>query len=274
MHDLVEYWRDESLGGIDLLRADFRKHVFVPHAHSEYVLCIYESGAQTFCANGERHVASRGSTVLIPPGTEHDGRSLDTSGFVYRAFYLSESVLDEITEGALKADRTRVWTSASPDLFNRVMLAHRTFEAGAPAVEKEFALASALQRPCPLAAASGTTSKLDLPNAPWKLRAAREYLETHYTDQALSVRAMAKEVSWSAAHLMRQFRLTYGLHIHSYVTQLRLEHARVLMLNGESPALAASTVGFGDQSHLIRRFRQFFGTSPGRYTRESVKRRQ
>lgn len=270
MDESVDYWRDDSLGGIDLLRAAFHGHSFAPHAHSEYVLCVYEAGAQTFLADGVRHVVLPGSTLLLPPGTEHTGEAFDRSGFAYRAFYPSAALVEKLTDGAVKPGHRTVWTSSSREVFSRVLSAHKTFEAGSSVLEKEGALALALQLPFADEHQHGSSPG---PHA-WKLRAAREYVEAHYTDQALSIHTLADEVSLSAAHLMREFRGAYGLHIHAYVTQLRLERARCLMLDGEAPAFVAGLVGFVDQSHLIRRFKQFFGTTPGRYLRESARRRQ
>lgn len=37
------------------------------------------------------------------------------------------------------------------------------------------------------------------------------------------------------------------------------------MLDGISPATAASEAGFCDQSHLSRHFKSVFGMAPGRY---------
>jgi AraC-like DNA-binding protein len=52
---------------------------------------------------------------------------------------------------------------------------------------------------------------------------------------------------------------------HLYQTQLRLRHAKRLMLDGEPPAFAAASVGFADQSHLIRKFKAAYGITPGQY---------
>jgi AraC-like DNA-binding protein len=37
------------------------------------------------------------------------------------------------------------------------------------------------------------------------------------------------------------------------------------MLDGEPPAFAAASVGFADQSHLIRKFKAAYGITPGQY---------
>jgi AraC-like DNA-binding protein len=45
--------------------------------------------------------------------------------------------------------------------------------------------------------------------------------------------------------------------------------ARDLLIRGEPAAEVAQAVGFVDQSHLIRRSRDIYGTTPGSYARES-----
>jgi AraC-like DNA-binding protein len=66
-------------------------------------------------------------------------------------------------------------------------------------------------------------------------------------------------------HLLRAFRRRLGLPPHLYQTQLRLRHARRLMLAGETAAMAAAAAGFSDQSHLIRKFKSAYGITPAEY---------
>jgi AraC-like DNA-binding protein len=56
-----------------------------------------------------------------------------------------------------------------------------------------------------------------------------------------------------------------GMPPHSYQTQLRINHAKVLLRDGHSLAEIASITGFADQSHLTRHFHRYVGVSPGRY---------
>ena len=53
--------------------------------------------------------------------------------------------------------------------------------------------------------------------------------------------------------------------LHAYQTQLRLNRARGLLTAGLPTAEVAVMVGFYDQSHLGRFFREAYGVAPGRY---------
>jgi AraC-like DNA-binding protein len=54
---------------------------------------------------------------------------------------------------------------------------------------------------------------------------------------------------------------------HAYVIGRRLDAARDRILAGQSLAGVAADVGFCDQAHLSRRFKQFLGATPGRFAR-------
>jgi AraC-like DNA-binding protein len=74
-------------------------------------------------------------------------------------------------------------------------------------------------------------------------------------------------------HLLRAFRREYGLSPHGYQMQLRLARARRLLERGRSSSFVTYESGFSDQSHLTRRFKEFFGFTPARYARQFARER-
>jgi AraC-like DNA-binding protein len=52
---------------------------------------------------------------------------------------------------------------------------------------------------------------------------------------------------------------------HRYLTARRVERARRLLLDGQSPGAVAAATGFYDQAHLARHFKKLVGVPPGRY---------
>lgn len=63
----------------------------------------------------------------------------------------------------------------------------------------------------------------------------------------------------------RAFARSHGMAPHAYRLVSRLNVARQRLRDGEVPAAVAADLGYTDQSHLGRQFRQAFGTTPGLY---------
>lgn len=84
------------------------------------------------------------------------------------------------------------------------------------------------------------------------------------------VRGLANELGWSQGHLIRTFRHQLGLtpkklaRIARFNAVLRASGKGESRESGMSWAELAATHGYADQSHLIRDFREFTGTTPTR----------
>jgi AraC-like DNA-binding protein len=104
--------------------------------------------------------------------------------------------------------------------------------------------------------------------AAWQIARVRAYIDSnlHRTIQIRDLSAVARR---SPAHFSRKFKLAVGDSPHAYVVRRRLERACHLMMTGAEPlSEIALSVGFSDQAHLCRLFRQAFGQSPAHWRRE------
>ena len=99
--------------------------------------------------------------------------------------------------------------------------------------------------------------------APGAMRRVREYVEAHLSE-SVDLVALASVVGLSIHHFARGFKQSAGVTPHHYVTQKRVEHARDMLVQSDlSVSEIAIAVGFADQSHLTRHFRQMLGITPG-----------
>jgi AraC-like DNA-binding protein len=88
----------------------------------------------------------------------------------------------------------------------------------------------------------------------------------HRTIHANDLSAVARR---STAHFSRSFKQAFGEPPHAYIVRRRLEEACHLMLTSSaSLAEIALSVGFSDQAHLCKLFRQAFRQSPSSWRRE------
>jgi AraC-like DNA-binding protein len=148
-------------------------------------------------------------------------------------------------------------------LSERLLGVHRAFERGETRLECEALLVGALAA---LALRHGGAR--EAPGATpcaREVSVALEYITARFAHEC-SLADLAALVGLNRFQLLRAFRRHLGMPPHRYQTQLRLRHAKRLMLAGESAASAAATVGFSDQSHLIRKFKAAYGVTPGAIT--------
>jgi AraC family transcriptional regulator len=100
----------------------------------------------------------------------------------------------------------------------------------------------------------------------WLVR-VEELLRARYAE-LLSLQEVAREAGVHPAHLARVFRQHHHCSLGGFVRRLRVSAAAARLAGTDlSIAQVAVEVGFSDQSHLTRRFREQMGTTPERWRR-------
>jgi AraC family transcriptional regulator len=101
------------------------------------------------------------------------------------------------------------------------------------------------------------------------LRAAEELLRERAGDR-VGLGELGRAVGVHPTHLARVFRTYRGVSVGEYGRRLRLAHAARELATTDIPlAAVASRAGFSDQSHFTRLFRQYVGTTPAEYRRDT-----
>lgn len=254
----IRAWKPGVAGIREVLHARFTDHAYPPHTHDVWTLFIVDEGAIRYDLHGRPRGAGPAMVTLLPPHVVHDGRPATPGGFRKRVLYLETSVLGEDLVGpavdrpVLPADGLRAQVSALHDALDSID----------DALEAETRLAYAAER---IAASLGR-----VPAAPRPARTSdladqlRAFLDAHLFE-AVTLGSVAAEVGATPTQLARSFSKTFGIPPHGYVLGRRMEVARDRILAGQGLADVAAEVGFCDQAHLSRRFRQFLGTTPGRF---------
>jgi AraC family transcriptional regulator len=104
--------------------------------------------------------------------------------------------------------------------------------------------------------------------AAWQIVRVRAYIDNNL-QRAIHIRDLSAVARRSPAHFSRKFKLAVGESPHAYVVKRRLERAcHLMMTSAASLSEIALNVGFSDQAHLCRLFRQAFGQSPANWRRE------
>ncbi len=91
------------------------------------------------------------------------------------------------------------------------------------------------------------------------------YIEEHYTDNSLTVGALAEQFGVGLSWLSRNFKNQREIGLLEYINRLRLEEAKRIIRAGRPIKEAATAVGYTDTQPLNRMFRQLIGMTPTEY---------
>lgn len=91
---------------------------------------------------------------------------------------------------------------------------------------------------------------------------AVSYINANYIDSTLSVEKVCKNVGMGATRLRAFFKKYYNKTPTEYITQLRLEYARMLIACGEAVTQAAEKSGFNDPKYFARVVKKHFCCTP------------
>ncbi len=100
-------------------------------------------------------------------------------------------------------------------------------------------------------------------------RQVKEYIQAHYAKK-ISLEELADLVQLSEYHFQRMFTVSQGISPHQYLTEVRLEKAKMLMHDGASFSYIALQCGFSHQSHFNNVFRREIGLSPSEHMKISA----
>lgn len=152
-----------------------------------------------------------------------------------------------------------------PQLVQQFVHLHTHLEAGVTVLERESYWLAFLTQLIARHGDARHSLSTRQPKADYGLlQQALDYLETKYAAN-VTLDDLAAQTHLSPYHLLRLFKATYGLPPHAYLTQLRVQRAKRLLLAGQPIATVALDVGFVDQSHLTRHFKRIVGVPPGQY---------
>lgn len=263
----TKFWRDPGLQNLELLRATYVSHAFIPHVHEGFAIGVIERGAEAFDYRHAHHVALAGAIVVINPGEPHTGQAAAASGWTYRMLYPDAGLLQQAASQV--AGRARgAPLFPSPVIFDAGLAAHilglhALLEAPGSILEREsrFLLTFAQliarhadERPAPRPPGEARQNVVGV----------RDYLESHF-GQEVTLAQLSQVAGLSPFHLLRAFRRVFGMTPRAYLTQVRVSHAKRLLRAGLPITQVALEAGFNDPSHLTRRFKQVVGVTPGQY---------
>lgn len=263
--DRAMFRRSRMFGGIDLMSARFVRHSFAPHSHDELMIGVIHAGVKAFRHGRSRELAAPGNLSVVNPGEMHTGEREHGPELAYAALYVPEAAVATMSSdfgGVCSMVRQPV--IVDQDIWLCLALAHRRATAGDNLVAAEEAMTWGVSL---LFQRYGTNRLVHSKACCSKtVERAAEFLHATACDH-ISLEDVSKAAGVGLFHLIRLFKKQLGLTPHAYLTQIRIAKSRKLLRLGQPVAQVALDVGFADQAHFTKRFKQLTGTTPAFYAK-------
>jgi AraC-like DNA-binding protein len=265
----VRWHLPPALAGVEVLSARYSRRLWRVF-HENYSVCIVPAGANDArCASEwlyrrRIHTFRPGMVAMIEPGQVHATKRMTRPADYFWVLELPPPLLVSAASelgiaGPPHFDVAQSTDTTISTAFERLDAA---IQEGASVLEQQSRLAGCVRlllggcgerRPTAPAAAAAA-----------QLARVREYLHAHFTED-IRLQDLAKVSGLSRFHVAHAFSRVHGVPPHAYQTLLRVAAARDLLRGGVRPA--DIDLGFADQSHLTRHFKQILGITPAAYAR-------
>lgn len=83
----------------------------------------------------------------------------------------------------------------------------------------------------------------------------------------ISIQDVADYIGYSKFHFVRWFKQTTGITYYTYLSHIRIENAKRMLMQKEDVNSVAHACGYENVSHFIAMFRKYVDCTPGEYVR-------
>lgn len=258
------FHRPPGLPFVEARSAADSQACYRPHAHAEWSIGTVDAGHSRFSVAGTEYRLGPGDLVLLPPGLVHACNPEERAAWSYRMLYLDAAWMRDFLAGspAAAALAEQPWRIVGD------AVAYRHFGDTFAAVNETTSanhFADCLGQL--LTALAGQPLKTPATaSVPAGIAAVRDWLDAH-CDETIPLAELAAIAGLSRYQLIRRFVRHTGMTPHAYQLDRRIQRARRLLAAGAPICDTALAVGFADQSHFHRSFRERVAATPGQYGR-------
>lgn len=265
------YWCDPQLPFVESRLASHSRACYVPHTHDTLSIGAVDSGHSNYACGDDRARLGPGSLVLIPAMRVHSCNPDTESEWSYQMLHLdvawASAVLRESGSADADAVLARPSINQNREAYLRYCALNRLLFSNADSAEKEAALILFVSERSWLGEAR------DVPPVPriaaGRLARITGLLHDAYGER-LPIAQLAQMAGMSRYAFIRAFRAATGMSPHAYQLDLRINAARRLLRHGQALTAIAHELGFADQAHFQRAFKERVAMTPGAYRRAAV----
>lgn len=260
----IKYYRDPNVPFFEIKSCESGIHASRQHVHEEFSLGIVMKGASLVRSAAQDFLVEQGTVIMIPPGTIHQCNPKDLKSWQFQMLYLKADWVGSL----LDTTPTNLFISVKhlePNDFQRMLQLFRLLQDELPGLQKETQLITELQ--CFFDFEGYFQQKPNLMPVNLQLmQRVQNYLQNNFLEK-ISLDDLASIAGLNKFHLLHCFKTAYKTTPHAFQTMLRINFAKEQLQKRRDEAIMviAQDAGFYDQSHFVKAFKQYIGTTPLEY---------
>ncbi|BFM50629.1 AraC family transcriptional regulator [Marinomonas sp. THO17] len=270
------FWRDEGLPFVELRQVlDGRLVSYAPHSHETWSIGAILNGQSEFVCADRLHAVEQGHLVVMNPQVVHACNPKQDSPWAYYMMHLDKDWLAAqlFAEGHIPSPEwhdSQADTLLAPEYFSSfVELCQQLMSNRLSVTEKVDLTRLTLLR------IWSELQSTKMASCPTQLQAnplydVADYLNLNCFDDT-PIAQISAQFGYSTGYLMRAFRRHFNLTPHAYRLNRRIQLGQTALKQGRSIVDVAHEVGFNDQAHFQRTFKQRVAATPDQYRRAVLK---
>lgn len=261
MHGIRYYFNAEN-ENIEIKKCNNSIHSNKAHFHNEISLGLVENGGCRTQIGGNTYELDESTVLIIPAELVHKCNPVNFDKWKFRMLYINK----EWFESSFNVDSSNIkfsYIKANQKMFLSIKQLFSEIENSIINIENESRLLkciSFMTNTSSVCCEKESLMDSDLE----KVNMLKEYMDNNYLDN-IKLSDLSKFSGMNKYCLIRRFEEVQGLSPHKYITNLRINHSKELIKNNKDSADLALESGFYDQSHFIKYFKEYTGTTPMKY---------
>lgn len=230
--------------------------------------------------NNRSYSAKKGEFLLVPESTSHrDEFEVDTTFKVFMIHFnwsfskkffshFNNDLLKELTESETMTIGNMI-NEIQNDLIeddsdiNRMLANSRLYSILLLLLKKSIDLNQ--PKPDKIKLESKRNKRLEL------IKQARLFVESNFNEM-ITLDSLAQTLNVSPHHLSHVFSQETNFSLFSYITSVRMENAKKLLMKGDKFVLeVAEAVGYNSESYFNKVFKKYFNHTPSHYQGANLK---
>ena len=267
----IEYWHNPVLPNIELSSANVEQFAFERHIHLDYHIGIVTSGCQQYQHKGKQYHLAPGFISTLNPDEAHNGENITLGGYQSHVMALPVDYVNDISR---EMNQSETFFNAplinNPTLSRTFLHLHKfltTEQDGSAQLHIETTMIAFITEL--FMHHSGIPIQQHISTKQLSTQQL-SYIKTLFHDepgQPFQLDDLAQQLDLSKFQFLRQFKQSMGMTPHAYLKRVRLEYAKKALMKGGNLSDVAYQVGFFDQSHFNKAFKNAYLITPSHFQR-------